>query len=401
MERESGKWKIAAACAPAAGMILLIIIIAGLIGGAATFIYNRAAGTLTHTAADETSLLDEDFDITGTEVWRVIGEASDLYREQMLEEIAKYEDEIAERYEEYRYNDYLRDHHLPEEYTVEKYIYNIDYAYAYTWMTLQTDCFNGDAVAISVEDDILEFYDSITRISVMGDYSDGVWRICNNILPLYAVAEVLYPADDTMQQMFFDDYELYMDLFDYYGIGAGSYDIIGETTDYSSEVLLYSSMMDVPKYYQTDYPHVRYGTGSISSCGCAPTCIAMVLSYLTGSSVTPVDVVNWTGNRYYVAGAGSAGTIFPACAGQWGYQCANLGGNLSAAIEALQAGHPVIVSVNGYFTSGGHFMVITGVTDDGYFIINDPNGANVRKFGTNRFSIDLVRRNAVNYRYFY
>ncbi len=79
----------------------------------------------------------------------------------------------------------------------------------------------------------------------------------------------------------------------------------------------------------------------------------------------------------------------------------NLGGNISAAIEAIQNGHPVIVSVNGYFTSGGHFMVLTGVTEDGYFIVNDPNGANVRRFGTNRFSIDLVRNHAVNYRYFY
>lgn len=395
--------RIAIFCSPAIGIILLIVIIVGLVGGIADFAYDSVTGVLTTSVSDMVGELGEDFDITTTECWQLITEANELYREQVIEQMEEYEGKIEEWYEEYRYNDYLRDHHFSDEYTVERYIYNIDFAYAFTWMTMYTDCFNGDSVPLSM-DEILAFYESITRVSVMGDYSDGVWRISNNILPLSSIAELLYPSDIEMQEMFLDDYELYIDLFSYYGIGYGSYDIYNDyawnPSDYSNEAVLYSSVMSVPVYYQTDYPHVRYGTGSISSCGCAPTCIAMLLSYMTGTNLNPVDIVSWTGNRYYVAGSGSSGTIFSACAEHWGYQCVNLGGNISAAIEALQNGHPVIVSVNSYFTNGGHFMVLTGVTEDGYFIINDPNGANVRKFGTNRFSIDLVRNHAVNYRYF-
>ncbi len=396
--------RIAIFCSPAIGAVLLIVIIVGLVGGVADFVYDSVTSVLTTAVSDMVGELGEDFDITTTECWRMITEANELYREQVIEQMEEYEGKIEEWYEEYRYNDYLRDHHFPDEYTVERYIYNIDFAYAFTWMTMYTDCFNGDSIPLGM-DEILMFYESITRVSAEGDYSEGVWRISNNILPLNAIAELLYPSDTEMQEMFLDDYELYVDLFSYYGIGYGSYDIYndytGNPSDYSYEAILYSSTMSVPAYYQTDYPNVRYGTGSISACGCAPTCIAMVLSYMTGTNLTPVDIVRWTGNRYYVAGSGSSGTIFPACAEHWGYQCMNLGGNISAAIEAIQNGHPVIVSVNGYFTSGGHFMVLTGVTEDGYFIVNDPNGANVRRFGTNRFSIDLVRNHAVNYRYFY
>lgn len=396
--------RIVILCSPVIAIILLIVIILSTVGGIGDFVYDSATGTLATSVSDMVGELGEDFDITTTECWGLITEANELYREQVTEQMEEYEGEIEERYEEYRDNNYLKDHDFPDEYTVERYIYNIDFAYAFTWMTMYTDSFNGDSIPLSM-DEILSFYESITQVSVEGDYSNAVWKISNNSIPLSDIAEQLYPSDPEMQEMFLDDYELYVDLFSYYGIGYGSYDIYndyaGNPSDYSNEALLYSSMMSVPVYYQTDYPHVRYGSGSISSCGCAPTSIAMVLSYMTGTNLTPVDIVNWTGNRYYVTGSGSSGTIFPACAEHWGYQCVNLGGNVSAAIEALQNGHPVIVSVNSYFTNGGHFMVLTGVTKDGYFIINDPNGANVRKFGTNRFSIDLVRNHAVNYRYFY
>lgn len=407
-EKLVSAWKrrILIAISPVIGMVLLIVIILGMVSATADWTYDHTIGAFTATATSE--LLDtEAEDITEQAAWKLVEEANALYREQMLEEVAAYESEIEERYINLSGDSYYQDK-LPDDYVVEKYLYNIDYAYAFAWMTLYTDVFNesaGGTVSMTV-DDILEFYHQITRVTTMGDYTEGVFRICNNVLSLNAIAKTLYPDDPMMQEMYVDDYELYIDLFSYYGIGYGSYNIYddysGETTDYSSSAILYTSEMEVPVFYQTDYKNVAYGTGTISSCGCAPTCIAMVLSYLSGTTVTPVDVIRFTGNKYYVAGQGSSGDIFPACAAQWGYQFQNLAGDSAAAIRAVQNGYPVIVSVGaGYFTSGGHFMVITGVTEDGYFIINDPNGANVRKYGTNRFSIDLVLKDAVNFRYFY
>ena len=40
----------------------------------------------------------------------------------------------------------------------------------------------------------------------------------------------------------------------------------------------------------------------------------------------------------------------------------------------LRAGHPIICSMGpGDFTEQGHFIVLTGATDDGKIIVNDPN----------------------------
>lgn len=45
-----------------------------------------------------------------------------------------------------------------------------------------------------------------------------------------------------------------------------------------------------------------------------------------------------------------------------------------SVLDALASGKPVIASMSpGTFTKGGHFIVIRGVTADGYFLINDPN----------------------------
>lgn len=401
------KKKILLALSPVIGMLILVVIVLGMISAAAEWTYDHTVGALVAVVSTDDLIVEESEDITEQAVWKLIEEANVLYQEQMLEAIAEYEAEIEDRYVNLNGDSYYQGK-LPEEYVVEKYIYNIDFAYAYAWMTLYTDVFNESAegtVRICV-DDILAFYNQITRVTTMGDYTEGVFRICNNVMSLGAIAKTLYPNDPMMQEMYVDDYELYVDLFSYYGIGYGSYNLYGDysgvTTDYSSVAILYTSQLEVPVYYQTDYTNVPYGTGTISTCGCAPTCIAMTLSYLAETPISPVDVVKFTGNRYYVAGKGSSGDIFPACATQWGYHFQNLYGDSAAAIQAVQNGYPVIVSVGpGYFTTGGHFMVITGVTEDGYFIINDPNGANVRKYGTNRFSIDMVLKEAVNFRYFY
>ena len=76
--------------------------------------------------------------------------------------------------------------------------------------------------------------------------------------------------------------------------------------------------MQIPLYIQTEYGNIPYGTGSIADCGCGPTAFAMVASYLTGSSITPVDAVAWCGNSYYKAGEGTYWSYFQAAASHFG-----------------------------------------------------------------------------------
>ena len=49
-------------------------------------------------------------------------------------------------------------------------------------------------------------------------------------------------------------------------------------------------------------------------------------------------------------------------------------------IDALNNGQPVVcLQKSGLFTNSGHFIVLTGLTEDGKIIVNDPNGNNWNK----------------------
>lgn len=57
---------------------------------------------------------------------------------------------------------------------------------------------------------------------------------------------------------------------------------------------------EIYQYYQGDWANVRYGSGTVATCGCGITSTAMVISTLLNKQVTPADIVAWCGNRYYV-----------------------------------------------------------------------------------------------------
>jgi hypothetical protein len=72
------------------------------------------------------------------------------------------------------------------------------------------------------------------------------------------------------------------------------------------------------------------------------------------------------------------------------------------AKAALENGQVVIALVNGdsMFTTGGHFIVLTGLTDDGKVLVNDPNGNNYKRFPDkfeNGFKPSEIYKGAVAY----
>lgn len=152
--------------------------------------------------------------------------------------------------------------------------------------------------------------------------------------------------------------------------------------------------LKIPLYHQEDYPKSPYGSSTVASSGCGPTSMAMITSYLTGFQVTPDEIGSDYGS-YYVDGQGSSHQLFYAVAKDNGYNCKQLSLNAQSFINELNAGNPVIVTVTaGTFTKGGHIMVLRGITSDGYFLINDPNGYNLEKYMTDAFSINTVMLDA-------
>ena len=177
-----------------------------------------------------------------------------------------------------------------------------------------------------------------------------------------------------------------------------NYSIYGDK-DYVDHVLRYyiitstggaypANGMQIPHYLQTDYGNIPYGGGSIASSGCGPTSFAMIASYLTGTTITPVDAVSWCGNSYYKPGVGTYWSYFAAAASHFGCGSVTQTSDANTVLKALSEGHPVISSQRaGLFTSGGHFIVLRGVTAGGKVLVNDPNDSASKNYINREFDM--------------
>ncbi len=110
----------------------------------------------------------------------------------------------------------------------------------------------------------------------------------------------------------------------------------------------------------------------IRSAGCGPTSMAVCISTLTGKWVTPVDTTSWVYKQGYYSSAGSEHRAIPAMAEHWGLRCDGLGTDYRQIKNSLKQGRPVVALMGpGYFTSGGHFMVLTEIDSDDNVTVAD------------------------------
>lgn len=135
---------------------------------------------------------------------------------------------------------------------------------------------------------------------------------------------------------------------------------------------------EIPLFIQWDekWGYNKYGDEYLSVSGCAPTSLAMVSVGLTGdTSVNPLAVSEYAfNNGFYVNGIGSSWNLISEGAKHFGLNAKELPLSKSSILSTLKAGNPIIITVGpGTFTSTGHFLVLTGLADDGKIKINDPN----------------------------
>ena len=133
----------------------------------------------------------------------------------------------------------------------------------------------------------------------------------------------------------------------------------------------------IPQIYQWDerWGYIKYSGHAFGCTGCGPTSLAMVYAGLTGKDdMSPADMARLAADGGYETDYdGTINKFFVDIAPSLGLDVIELDVDYDALVGALDSGMPVICNVGpGDFTLTGHFIVITGVNDDGTLSIKDP-----------------------------
>lgn len=190
--------------------------------------------------------------------------------------------------------------------------------------------------------------------------------------------------DEIMNDLDFDDEQknwanLMYDTLNYQYLDPNSeFADVDGLPSYDGVMLGKSGETQVIYYNQLDsrWSNKMYGKSStIGAAGCGPTSLAICVSTLTGKTVDPPAVCEWSvknGHRY--EGNGSYHSLIPEGAKHYGLKVEKLGRSSARELEQhLSSGHLVIaIMAKGYFTSNGHFIVLRGITENGKVLVADP-----------------------------
>ncbi len=133
----------------------------------------------------------------------------------------------------------------------------------------------------------------------------------------------------------------------------------------------------VPHYHQSEYPDIRYGNGTIATSGSSVAALAMVATYMTDHVYTPADIadyaVQYGGSHYRRLEKVSDLMQIP-----WKRAL-----NVNEALKAVREGKVAIalMGARSVFPGGNHFVVLTGVTEDGKIWVLDPDDRDYSAWG--------------------
>ena len=143
------------------------------------------------------------------------------------------------------------------------------------------------------------------------------------------------------------------------------------------EITASEKEQEFPLFLQWDkrWGYESYGDSCIGLAGCGPTCLSMVLFYLTGDETyTPDKIAAYSvENGYYVEGTGTSWVLMEDVAKLYGIKVNSISSTANNMRAVLDNGGIIICAMGkGDFTISGHYIVIYGYDNEG-FMINDPN----------------------------
>ena len=134
---------------------------------------------------------------------------------------------------------------------------------------------------------------------------------------------------------------------------------------------------DIPLLLQWDkrWGYQEYGSNMIALTGCGPTCLSMVYIGLTGdASLHPGKMAEFSEKNGFYAEGGTSWSFMTEGAQKLGLSSLELPLDENRMKRELSDKKPIICSMRaGDFTAKGHFIVLTGIDENGSFVLNDPN----------------------------
>ena len=191
------------------------------------------------------------------------------------------------------------------------------------------------------------------------------------------VLELLQNGVDALKDTFFSQFS-----WSDFVTGGSSGDSYVGNIDATGDIINYDTVgkgvKKVVYFNQGEEPwgSMPYGTSTIGAAGCGPTSMAIIISTLTGQIVNPQMTCAYSiSNGEYVSGVGTAHSFPTNAAHHWGLTSERVGKDrMDHVVQSLKEGKMVIEICEAYTITGsgsGHFIVLTGVTRDGYITIAD------------------------------
>ena len=151
------------------------------------------------------------------------------------------------------------------------------------------------------------------------------------------------------------------------------------TRDLLYQDIGYERFTEVPVYLQQDYMDAPYaGSYKVGTHGCGISAFAMLSTYMTDTRMTPATCAQQFSR--FGSKTGTDGRIFALAPSGIGFFLEKRTGFWNEVEEALRNGQKVVsVQWHGYFTRGGHYLVLSDMTEDDLVVIRDSNIYNYKR----------------------
>ena len=196
--------------------------------------------------------------------------------------------------------------------------------------------------------------------------------------------------------------ETYPMTVDYKAISlcnAGTHDLAISVDEMLYPDIAHQRYYEVPLYFQQDYGDAKYGNYSLRTYGCGITTISMLSSYMKDEEFTPP----YMGVRFgkYCNENGTAYALMSEGPAAMDFYSTRQTSSWSEAKAALAEGHFVItLQHGGYWTRGGHYLLITSIDEEGHITVRDSNLYNYGKLQGHKdgyFDQSTIPGNAAKY----